>query len=81
MKLVKNFVFAVLLVSTLAVNTMAGGGETQLPGFVPPPPPPMTAENDEGQVIPVSGSDTQDTRDYASENLFYEALAALLSVY
>ena len=77
MKLVKNFVFTALLVSTLAFNTMAG--ETQLPGFVPPPPPRQFVADDEAQTP--SGTDTQQTEPETTDNLLYEALAALLSVY
>lgn len=80
MKSVKNFLFAVLLVSTLAFNTFAGDIET--PGYAPPTPPramctcdentPVTDSNTEG-----AGEITAETSDY----LFFEALAALLSVY
>ena len=79
MKPVKNFLFAVLFVSTMAINTSAG--ELDTPGAVPPPPPrQMTTVNDNT----VDGSDaeqaeviTAETSDY----LFLEALVALLSVY
>lgn len=79
MKLVKNFVFTVVLVSTLAVNTMAG--ETQIPGYVPPPPPKLCVENDDDPVTPVTGTDAQQTGTETADNLLYEALAALLSLY
>ena len=81
MKLVKNFVLAVILVSTLALNTRAG--ETQLPGVVspPPPPPPATSTTEETKssiyIEPIAPDVTAETSDY----LFFEALAALLSVY
>ena len=77
MKLVKNFVFAVILVSTLAFNTMAG--EVQIPGYVPPPPP-QSVQAEDASLTP-SGTDTQQTGVETSDNLLYEALAALLSVY
>jgi hypothetical protein len=67
MKLVKNFLFA---------------GEQDTPGCVPPPPPRVMSTSDEETTI--SGSNTEqgggitaETSDY----LFFEALAALLSVY
>jgi len=81
MKLVKNFVYAVLLASFLAVSASAGdqlGG-----GFVPPPPSPspqsMVANDETSPVLsdPNTGSLSTET----SDSLFYEALAALLSVY
>jgi hypothetical protein len=78
MKPVKKFLFAVLLVSAIAINTPAG--ELDTPGAIPPPPRQMTTIYD-GTT---SGSDTEqpdsitvETADY----LFLEALAALLSVY
>lgn len=80
MKLVKNFVFTVILVCTLAFNTMAG--ETDLPGYVPPPPPPEKAVEEEYPVNPISATDTQLLADAeTADNLLYEALVALLSVY
>ena len=79
MKLVKNFLFTVLLVSTFAFNTYAGDIET--PGYVPPPPPRMTVSDDDAIVVTgdytQTGVNTADTSDY----FLYEALAALLSVY
>ena len=79
MKLVKNFVFAVLLASMLAVNTLAG--ETQVPGVVNPPPPPATSRTDETKYIIYSDPDATDVTAETSDYLFFEALAALLSVY
>ena len=70
MKLVKNFVYATLLASVLAVNASAGdllGGGSPAPA--PEPPKAMIASD--------TGSLSTDT----SDSLFYEALAALLSVY
>ena len=80
MKLVKNLVFAVLLMSAMAVNTSAGEQDT--PGYVPPPPPRATSSYDEDPIVSDSyteqtGDITADTSDY----FLYEALAALLSVY
>ena len=82
MKLAKNFLFAALLVCTLAFNTLAGDVET--PGN--PAPKPLTFTED--PVItgtkPTGTTNTQDTEAVTSDPsdyLFYEALAALLSVY
>ena len=75
MKLVKNFVFAVLLVSALAVNTFAG--DIELPGA---PKHVQQATTDEKLVI-VTSTDTQDPGVETSDYFIYEALAALLSLY
>jgi hypothetical protein len=78
MKLVKNFVFAVVLVSTIAVNTPAGEQDT--PGYAPPPPPhamSTTAEDTTVSNTEQAGGVTAETSDY----LLFEALTALLSVY
>ena len=80
MKLVKNILFAALLVSTLAFNTFAG--EIETPGAPAPPPPPRLTTKYEEPVI--TSTDTQQTgvvTPEPSDYLFYEALAALLSVY
>ena len=83
MKPVKNFVFAVLLLSLLAINTVAG--DMQTPGAAsPPPPPPEHAMSTDGETSPCLGDsyseqsgETAETSDY----LLLEAIAALLSVY
>ena len=79
MKLVKNFVFAVLLASVLAVS--AFGGEQSTPGAAATPTPTPGAEGirstDDGSIICDPYAASTETSDY----LFYEALAALLSVY
>ena len=77
MKLVKNFVFAVLLASFLAVNAFAGDQGT--PAAPAPPPKAMTAGDETTPTIcdPNTGCLSTET----SDSLFYEALAALLSVY
>ena len=82
MKPVKNFVFALLLVASLGLTTLAEGGDQNTPGYVPPPPVKVTS-TDDGNIIPsdsnteLAGGVTADTSDY----LLLEALAALLSVY
>jgi hypothetical protein len=79
MKPVKNFLFAVLVVFAMAISTPAG--ELDTPGVVPPPPPrQMTTFDDtttNGSDTELAGGITAETSDY----LFFEALAALLSVY
>jgi hypothetical protein len=79
MKLVKNFVYAIALVGALTVNIFAGEQDT--PAVVTQPPPKATAE---AGIFPTndpyferSGEITAETTDY----LFFETLAALLSVY
>ena len=77
MKLVKNLVFAGLLVFAITVNTLAG--DQQTPNVVPPPPPDKVVVSEDGTPLgdPYTGEITVETTDY----LFYEALAVLLSVY
>jgi hypothetical protein len=78
MKLVKNLAFAGLLVFAITVNTLAG--DQQTPNAVPPPPPPpdgvVLCEDGTTSCDPYTGEVTTET-DY----LFYDALAALLSMY
>jgi hypothetical protein len=80
MKLVKNVVLAGLLVFAITGNTL--GGEVQTPPFASPTPPPpdKIAVCEDGKCPsddPYTGEITTETTDY----LFFEALAALLSVY
>lgn len=82
MKLVKNFALAVLLASFLAISAPAG--ELGTPGAVSTPTPtPESAKTTVPEEIVVSfgdpnaGGPTAETSDY----LFFEALAALLSMY
>ena len=75
MKPVKNLVFAALLVFSIAFHTVAG--DIEVPGAPAPPPPRMTASD------PETGTTVEETNLAleTSDSLFYEALAALLSVY
>jgi hypothetical protein len=79
MKLVKNLVFAVVLASVLAISAPAG--ELNTPGFAAPTPTPApesaTIIPDDGVVIYDPNPESTETSDY----LFFEALAALLSMY
>ena len=83
MKLVKNFVFAVLLASVLAVSAPAG--EVDTPGYAGPTatPTPQRAvsTSDETKTVSYSDSDATVISAETSDYLFYEALAALLSVF
>ena len=78
MKLVKNSVFAGLLVFGITVNIFAG--DQQMPAAVPPPPPEKIVAYEDGTTPssdPYTGEITAETTDY----LFFEAMVALLSVY
>ena len=83
MKLVKNLVFAGLLVLTVTISTLAG--DQQTPNVVQPTPSPtpnaLIAYDGTSPLgypcIDNTGIITAETTDY----LFFEALAALLSVY
>ena len=80
MKLVKNLVFAGLLVFTMSVHTFAG--DQQTPNVTQPPPPPP-----DGLVVYEDGNFPSGGPSYTGEitaetdYLLFEALAALLSVY
>ena len=84
MKRVKNLVFAGLLVFTVTINSVAG--EVQTPAATSPTPSPtpnaLIAYEDGTSplgypCVDHTGIITAETTDY----LFFEALAALLSVY
>ncbi len=76
MKLVKNLVFAGLLVFATTFNTFAG--EQDIPANKPDPKQVITTiEEGTNPTDPYTGEITAETTDY----LFFEALAALLSVY
>jgi hypothetical protein len=78
MKLVKNFVLAAMLASVLAVS--ASAGDQHGPAALPSPTPAALIAYDETApyvIDPNTGSLSTET----SDSLFYEALAALLSVY
>ena len=85
MKPVKNLVFAVLVLSMFAFNTIAG--DIQTPGVAAPQPSPTPTHAMStigGGAIPSTSDpyseqsgETIETSDY----LFFEALTALLSLY
>jgi hypothetical protein len=77
MKLVKNLVFALVLASVLASSAPAG--ELNTPGAVANPTPTPSQSTmicDDGTVCDPSDGSTE-----ASDYLFFETLAALLSMY
>ena len=78
MKPVKNLLFAALLVFSLAFNSFAG--DIDVPG-APEPPPPHMVTSDEGPTVESESSDETVLLSETTDYLFYEALAALLSVY
>ncbi len=79
MKLVKKLVLSVVLASALAVSV--SGGEQSTPGFAAPTPTPTPERAmimpDDGTVVYDANPESTETSDY----LFFEALAALLSMY
>ena len=79
MKPVKNFVFAALLVSSLAFNTF--GGDVETPGAPSSQPPKAMSTYDDGIPTGDSNEPAGDSTTETSNYLLFEALAALLSVY
>ena len=81
MKSVKNLVSALLLAAVFAVSVNAG--DTHAPGYTTPSPTPSPESliaHDETQPV-ICDPDTGCLSTETSDSLFYEALAALLSVY
>ena len=82
MKLVKNCVLALMLSTVLAVSAPAG--EMDIPGYANPAPSPTphgATSSDEEKSINYGDPDAAGISAETSDYLFYEALAALLSVY
>jgi hypothetical protein len=82
MKPVKSFVLAALLVSSMTLTSFAG--EIETPGYTAPPPQQrcMTVDStDEDSLAPNSGSGTLVNSSETSDNLLYEALTALCSIF
>ena len=79
MKPVKKFLFAVLVISAMAISTTAG--ELDTPGAVPPPPPRQMATINDGTTSGFETEQPDGTTAETADYLFLEALAALLSVY
>ena len=79
MKLVKNFALAVVLAIFLAVSAPAG--EIGTPGFAPTPTPTPAGIKSDGTKNTLYGVPNAPVTPETSDYLFYEALAALLSVY
>lgn len=82
MKFVQNLALAVLLASVLAISAPAG--ELGTPGYANPSPSPTPdramATTDDQATVTLYG-DSSAGSNQTSDYLFYEALAALLSVY
>lgn len=80
MKLVKNFLLAALLVSSMALTTLAGDIDT--PGYTTPPPDKSTTvvSTNEDSSAPNSGSGTTVTYS-ATDNLLYDTLTVLYSIF
>jgi len=79
MKPVKTLVFATLLVFSLAFSTYAG--DVDVPGAKPSPTPQLMVSDQKPVVVYTETQHTEDVTSETSDYLFYEALAALLSVY
>ena len=83
MKSVKNLVYAVLLAFVLGVSANAGDQGT--PGFASPSPTPtpdgMSATTNTDPRTALYSCEPSAGVTETSDYLFYEALAALLSVY
>ena len=79
MKPVKTLVFATLLVFSLAFGTYAG--DVDVPGAKPSPTPQQMVVDQKPTVTYIETQHTEDVTSETSDYLFYEALAALLSVY
>ena len=79
MKPVKTLVFAALLVFSLAFNI--DGGDVDVPGAKPSPTPQMLYADQQPLVACTDTQNTEAGTSETSDYLFYEALAALLSVY
>ena len=82
MKLVKKFVLAVLFVSAVAFTAHAGEMET--PGYATPPPSHSTATTGTSEVTTSNSTLDLESGEYASspsDEIFYDALTAILSVF
>ena len=80
MKPVKNFLFTIILVSAMAVSTIAGVQDT--PGYVEPPPPPrQMAAYDQDTPLDYDTEQSGDISIETSSYLFFDVLTALISVY
>jgi hypothetical protein len=78
MKLVKKLVCAVLFASALSVSAYAGDMET--PGYVPPPPSQSMSQPGAAAETSCVSSEPCENAAKPSEELFYDALMALISL-
>lgn len=79
MKTFKTLVFAAVLVFSLAFSTYAG--DVDVPGAKPSPTPQLMSTNQDSLITYTETQHAEDATSETSDYLFYEALAALLSVY
>jgi hypothetical protein len=81
MKPVKNLVFAVLLLSVLTFNTVAG--DIQTPGVAAPQPSPTPNTMTYSGTTPWGDSDVEQSGETVetSDYLMFEAIKALFSLY
>lgn len=82
MKPVKTFVSVAVLVLALAVNAPAG--EQQTPGkntSTPPPPEPIISTYDGAPTLYDPNNEQSEVTPETSDYLWYELVAALLSIY
>jgi hypothetical protein len=78
MKLIKNLAAALLLASVLSVNVYAG--DQPIPGAIPPPPPPaMAPAEDTDTAEEIQATEAQEPT--LADELWVNALVALLSLY
>jgi len=81
MKTFKTLVFTAVLVFSLAFTTYGSGGDVDVPGAKPSPTPQLLVSNQDSLVTYTETQHTEEVTTQTSDYLFYEALAALLSVY
>lgn len=80
MKLIKNLAAALLLALALSVSVRAG--DQHSPGYVPPPPPPATCEDTTDKTETTQVTLAPETQEVSTaDELWYEALFALLTLY
>jgi hypothetical protein len=79
MKLVKKLVCVVLFVSALSVSAYAGDMET--PGYVPPPPSQSMSQPGAADETAETACVSSEPCENPSEDLFYDALMALISLF
>lgn len=79
MKLIKNLAAALLLASVLSVNVSAG--DQHSPGYIPPPPEPATCPTEDPECAETTTQISETQEPTLAEELWNDALVALLSFY